>query len=288
MYDGCCFFQTSLISFTINLLHLKHKVMNIILALKVIGQRTIKIFYNIILFQNFLFASIKGIFTLPYYFNITIQAIINIGFYSLPIVAATSLCSGAVLALQTYEGVVRSSAIHAIPMIIVTSITRELGPVIVGLIVAGRIGASIVAEIGTMRVTEQIDALFTLATDPIKYLVTPRLVATTLSLPFLVLASDVIGVFGGYLVSVYRLNFNSYEYIQSTIHHLTSTDVISGLIKAIVFGIIIGITSCFHGYYSDKGAKGVGIATTYGVVHSSILILLSNYIMTELLLSQYI
>ncbi|KJV57505.1 putative permease [Orientia chuto str. Dubai] len=255
--------------------------------LNIIGKRTIKIFNNIILFQKFFFTAIKGIFTPPYYYNITIQAIINIGFYSLPIVAITSIFSGAVLALQTYEGV-RSSAIHAIPMIIVTSITRELGPVIVGLMVVGRIGASIVAEIGTMRVTEQIDALFTLATDPIKYLVTPRLIATMLSLPLLLLTSDVIGVFGGYLVAVYRLNFNSYEYIQSTIYHLTLTDVISGLIKALVFGVIIGITSCFHGYYCSKGAKGVGIATTHGVVHSSILILLSNYIMTELFISQYV
>jgi phospholipid/cholesterol/gamma-HCH transport system permease protein len=197
----------------------------------------------------------------------------------------TAVFSGAVLALQSYTGFSRFSAESSIATVVVLSITRELGPVLAGLMVAGRVGASIAAEIGTMKVTEQIDALFTLSTDPIKYLVVPRVIASVLTMPCLVLIGDIIGVMGGYLVSVYKLGFNGVTYIKNTVEYLETIDVVSGLVKAAVFGFIIAIMSCYHGYHSNKGAKGVGTATTDAVVSSSILILLSNYLITELFFS---
>jgi phospholipid/cholesterol/gamma-HCH transport system permease protein len=153
------------------------------------------------------------------------------------------------------------------------------------IILAGRSGSAFAAEIGTMKVTEQIDALFTLSTDPIKYLVVPRVIAAVLTMPCLVLIGDIIGVMGGYLVSVYKLGFNGITYIRNTVEYLETIDVVSGLVKAAVFGFIIAIMSCYHGYHANKGARGVGTATTDAVVSSSILILLSNYLITELFFS---
>lgn len=218
----------------------------------------------------------------PFYFGLIIRQFMVIGYFSLPVVAMTAIFSGAVLALQSYTGFSRFSAESSIATVVVLSITRELGPVLAGLMVAGRVGASIAAEIGTMRVTEQIDALYTLSTDPMKYLVVPRVIAAVVSMPCLVLIGDIIGVMGGYLVSVYKLGFNSTVYLNNTVKYLESMDVISGLVKAAVFGFIIAVMSCYSGYYSGKGAKGVGGATTDAVVMSSILILISNYIVTEL------
>lgn len=226
--------------------------------------------------------ALVGIFTPPYELKIMFQQFMNIGFYSLPVVGMTAIFSGAVLALQSYSGFSRFSAESSIATVVVLSITRELGPVLAGLMVAGRVGASIAAEIGTMRVTEQIDALYALSTDPIRYLVSPRILAAAITLPCLVLIGDIIGVMGGYIVSVKKLDFNSANYIINTFKHLERIDVVSGLVKAFVFGIIISTVSCYCGYYSDKGAKGVGSATTKAVVNSSIMILLSNYVVTEL------
>src|SRR5581483_5825972 len=155
--------------------------------------------------------------------------------------------------------------------------TRELGPVIAGLMVAGRVSAAIAAELGTMRVTEQIDALTTLSTNPVKYLVTPRLIAGVISMPILVAIADSIGVFGGYIVATKTLNFNSAVYIKNTVGFITQGDVGSGLIKAAVFGFIIALMGCYHGFNSKGGAQGVGGATTNAVVSASILILAANY-----------
>ncbi|MDX5360841.1 MAG: ABC transporter permease, partial [Alphaproteobacteria bacterium] len=160
-----------------------------------------------------------------------------------------------------------------------------LGPVLGGLMVAGRVSAAIAAEIGTMRVTEQIDALATLATNPIKYLVVPRVVAATLTMPLLVLVADIIGVMGGFLVGTERLGFNAGVYIKNTWDFLEADDVISGLVKAAVFGFIIALMGCYQGYHSRGGAQGVGAATTSAVVSASVLILAANYILTELFFS---
>jgi len=187
-----------------------------------------------------------------------------------------------VLALQSYTGFARFSAEGAIANVVVLSITRELGPVLGGLMIAGRIGAAMAAEIGTMRVTEQVDALTTLSTNPMKYLVAPRLIAGTLMLPLVVFIADIIGVFGGYLVAVYKLDFNPANYLQNTWEFMTALDVISGLVKASVFGFITTLMGCYHGYHSGGGAQGVGKATTNAVVSASILILCFNYILTLL------
>jgi phospholipid/cholesterol/gamma-HCH transport system permease protein len=187
-----------------------------------------------------------------------------------------------VLALQSYTGFARFQAEGAVATVVVLSMTRELGPVIAGLMVAGRIGASMAAEIGTMRVTEQIDALVTLSTNPFKYLVVPRVLAAVAMLPLLVLIADVIGVLGGYLVAVYKLNFNMSSYLRQTVDFLEWMDVVSGLVKAAVFGFLIALLGCFHGYSSGGGAQGVGRATTNSVVSASIMILVVDYMLTEL------
>lgn len=218
----------------------------------------------------------------PYYPRTILRQMVEIGYYSLPVVGLTAIFTGAVLALQSYSGFSRFSAEGSIAIVVVLSITRELGPVLAGLMVAGRIGAAFAAEIGTMRVTEQIDALVTLSANPMKYLVFPRLLAGILMMPCLVLIADIIGVMGGYLLSIHKLGFAPEPYINNTFEYLEVKDVISGLVKASVFGFIITLMGCYHGYYSGRGAQGVGTATTNAVVSASILILLSNYFITEL------
>jgi len=249
------------------------------------GRQTLDFFQKDGVLSLFIAKTISGFVRRPFYLRLILRQLISIGYFSLPVVAMTAIFSGAVLALQSYTGFSRFAAESSIATVVVLSITRELGPVLAGLMVAGRVGASIAAEIGTMKVTEQIDALFRLSTDPIKYLVVPRVIASVITMPCLVLIGDIIGVMGGYLVSVHKLGFNGTSYIKSTVEYLETIDVVSGLVKAAVFGFIIAIMSCYHGYYSDKGAKGVGSATTDAVVSSSILILLSNYLITELFFS---
>jgi phospholipid/cholesterol/gamma-HCH transport system permease protein len=231
-----------------------------------------------------LFAA-KGVshcFRPPFYGRLIARQMMEIGYYSLPVVGLTAIFTGMVLALQSYTGFSRFAAESAIPNVVVVSLTRELGPVLAGLMVAGRIGAAMAAEIGTMRVTEQIDALTTLATDPFKYLVAPRLIAGTITLPMLVLIADIIGVMGGYLVGVFKLDFNSSAYLNNTWDFVVTQDVVSGLVKAGVFGFLIALMGCYNGYRSRGGAQGVGAATTNAVVTASILILTFNYLITEL------
>ena len=218
----------------------------------------------------------------PYYPRLILRQMVEIGYYSLPVVGLTAIFTGMVLALQSWSGFSRFNAESAIPTVVVLSVTRELGPVLAGLMVSGRIGAAMAAEIGTMRVTEQIDALDTLATNPFKYLVAPRLIAGLTMLPLLVLTADIIGVFGGYVVSIFKLGFNPSTYIKNTIDFMEAQDVISGLVKAGVFGFIVTLMGCYHGYHSRGGAQGVGTATTNAVVSASILILCFNYFITEL------
>ena len=218
----------------------------------------------------------------PYYPRLILKQMVEIGYYSLPVVGLTAIFTGMVLALQSYTGFARFSAESAIPQVVIVSITRELGPVLAGLMVAGRVGAAMAAEIGTMRVTEQIDALETLATTPYKYLVAPRIIAGVTMMPLLVFIADLIGVLGGYLVSVLKLDFNAASYLKNTVDFLVFEDVVSGLVKAAVFGCLVTLMGCYHGFYSKGGAQGVGAATTNAVVSASILILGFNYFITEL------
>jgi phospholipid/cholesterol/gamma-HCH transport system permease protein len=222
----------------------------------------------------------------PYYPRAILRQMVDIGYYSLPVVGLTAIFTGMVLALQSHTGFARFEAQSAVATIVVLSMTRELGPVLAGLMVAGRVGASMAAEIGTMRVTEQIDALTTLSTDPFKYLVWPRVLAGLLMLPLLVLVADIIGVFGGYLIGIYKLGFAAQDYIHRTVEFLEVQDVVSGLVKAAVFGFLVALMGCYQGYHSKGGAQGVGAATTKAVVSASILILTANYIVTELFFSR--
>jgi len=225
-------------------------------------------------------------FSPPFYLRAILRQMVDIGYFSLPVVGLTAIFTGMVLALQSYTGFSRFAAESAVATVVVLSVTRELGPVIAGLMVAGRVGAAMAAEIGTMRVTDQIDALTTLSTDPLRYLVLPRLIAGLVTLPLLVAVADIIGVFGGYLVAVYKFGFNPAAYLARTQQYLETSDVVSGLIKAAVFGFIVALMGCYHGYYSRGGAQGVGQATTSAVVSASILILFFDYAITQALFAR--
>jgi len=218
----------------------------------------------------------------PFYGRMFLRALIEVGYFSLPVVALTAIFTGMVLALQSYTGFSRFSAEGAIANVVVLSMTRELGPVLAGLMVAGRVGAAMAAELGTMRVTDQIDALATLSTHPMKYLVAPRLFAATLALPFLVVIADILGVMGGFIVATAKLGFNPYVYLHNTLTFMQTEDVVSGLVKAAVFGFIVALMGCFQGYNSRGGAEGVGSATTAAVVNASVLILAFDYVLTEM------
>ncbi len=251
-----------------------------------IGRSTIAFFTVIGRVALFTLLSVSHCVRPPIFPRQIGRQMLEIGFYSLPVVGLTAIFTGMVLALQSFTGFSRFSAESAIPNIVVVSITRELGPVLAGLMVAGRVSAAIAAEIGTMRVTEQIDALTTLSTNPHKYLIAPRLIAGLLMLPLLVLVADIIGVLGGYLVSIFTLGFNPATYLKNTWDFMQPIDVISGLVKAAVFGFLLTLMGCYHGYNSRGGAQGVGQATTNAVVSASVLIFLSNYIVTTLFFAE--
>jgi len=218
----------------------------------------------------------------PFYPRVLLRQMVEIGYFSLPVVGLTAIFTGMVLALQSYTGFSRFAAEGAVATVVVLSVTRELGPVIAGLMVAGRVGAAMAAEIGTMRVTDQIDALSTLSTNPMKYLVAPRLLAGIVALPMLVLVADVLGVLGGFIVSTLKLGFNVGTYLRNTMDFMQAMDVTSGLVKAAVFGFLIALMGCYQGYNSRGGAEGVGAATTAAVVSASILILAFDYVLTEM------
>jgi phospholipid/cholesterol/gamma-HCH transport system permease protein len=230
--------------------------------------------------------AVVSCFSPPFYPRLFFGQIMSIGYYSLPVVGLTAFFTGGVLALQIFIGGSRFNTESIVPTIVVLGITRELGPVIGGLMVAGRVSAAIAAEIGTMRVTEQIDALVTLSTNPFNYLIAPRVLAAVITLPILVFIGDIIGVMGGFIVSTQSLDFNAAAYIKNSIDFVEPRDVTSGLWKAAVFGFIIATMGCYHGFYSRGGAQGVGNATTYAVVTASILILAANYFMTSVIFSE--
>ncbi|MFN7953089.1 MAG: ABC transporter permease [bacterium] len=220
----------------------------------------------------------------PFGFQLLFQQLETLGVQSLPVILLTAVFTGMVLAYQSYQGFVRFGAESLVGTIVALSVVRELSPVFCGLMLSGRVGAAMAAELGTMRVTEQIDALETLATNPIKYLVVPRLLACTMALPILVLFADLVGIGGGYLVSTKLLGVDEGVYIQRTWQYLEWADVRMGLVKSLVFGITVALIGCYNGFYARGGAEGVGIATTRAVVVSSILVFVFDYFLTVLLL----
>lgn len=248
--------------------------------LTIIGRASIGVFAEIGRFSAFTGRAVASVFAQPMFVGQFLRQCMQIGYHSLPVIGLTAIFIGAALALNIYVGGARFNAESFVPNIVVLGITRELGPVLAGLMLAGRVSAGIAAEIGTMRVTEQIDAMTTLSTDPFKFLVAPRVLAATLTLPLLVVVADIIGVMGGYLVAVYSLDFNGVVYLRNTFEFVESQDVILGLVKAAVFGFIIAVMGAYQGYSSQGGALGVGRATTNAVVGSIVLILAVNYLIT--------
>ena len=204
-----------------------------------IGKKFLNFVANIGHFFIFFTSAIYWMFKPPIYLKKIFQQTLDIGYFSLPVVGLTTFFSGMVLALQTYNGFTEFNSETTVARIVLTSITRELGPVLTGLMVAGRVGAKMAAEIATMRVSNQIDALETLATRPIQYLIVPRFLAAIICVPLLVLIGNIIGVFGGFVVATFKLDFSPAIYIVSTLNHFNYIDVVQGLVKALIFGVII-------------------------------------------------
>ncbi len=212
-----------------------------------------------------------------------LRQMVRVGWDSIPVVFLTCLFTGMVLALQTFRGFERFHAEGFVGSVVALSLTRELAPVLTGLMVAGRVGSAMAAELGTMRVTEQIDALYAMATEPIQYLVVPRVTASVLMLPILTVMGDAVGIIGGWMVSVGLFGANSYLYMERTFQFLEVNDVTSGLVKAAFFGLILSVTGCTKGFYTSGGAEGVGRSTTSAVVTASLYILLSDFFLTKVL-----
>ncbi|HSJ65463.1 MAG TPA: ABC transporter permease [Gemmatimonadaceae bacterium] len=238
--------------------------------------------------------SIRFVFARPFYGSDMVQQMDVIGVQSLGIVVLTGLFTGMVLALQSSVQMKQFGATQYIGQLVSASMIRELGPVLAGLMVAGRVGSGIAAQLGSMKVTEQIDALNTLGTDPIKKLVTPRLLAAMIMMPVLTIVADVVGILGGNLIAELYVQLPSSFYWQSVWKQIAQggfvlnyipNDFVMGLSKPFVFGAIIAITGCYFGLNTSGGTEGVGVSTTRTVVTSSVLILVSDYFITQTLLS---
>ena len=231
----------------------------------------------------FLGQTIRWCVTPPFYLKNLLKQMEQIGVNSIPVVLTTAISTGMVLALQSYTGFKRFGAQSLIGAVVSLSMTRELGPVLTGLMVAGRAGASMAAELGTMRVTEQIDALYTMATNPMKYLVVPRFLASTIMMFFLSALGMYIGILGGYFVGVKVLETNPVTYMNQSINNTEVQDIWYGLVKSLVFGAVVGLIGCYKGFNTEGGAEGVGKATTGAVVVSCMLILILDYFLSALL-----
>jgi len=245
-----------------------------------LGRLVLGIFITLGRVTTFTIKTLSHFFRPPFYAKEFTSAFMHLGYLSLPVVGLTAIFTGAALALQIYSGGSRFNAPEVVPQIVAIGMVRELGPVLVGLMIAARVTSSIAAEIATMKVTEQIDALITLSTDPLKYLVVPRVLAGILAGPVLVGVADSIGIFGGYLVATQTLGFNSATYILDTINFLTMSDIISSLVKGAAFGFIATLMGCYFGLTSGRGAQGVGASTKSSVQVAAVLILAANFILT--------
>jgi phospholipid/cholesterol/gamma-HCH transport system permease protein len=220
----------------------------------------------------------------PYDIPEHLRQMVRVGYDSIPVVLVTTLFTGMVLALQTFNGFARFHAQNLVGSVVALSLTRELAPVLTALMVTGRVGSAMAAELGTMRVTEQIDALTSFGTEPVQYLMVPRVTASILMMPLLVIMGDVVGIYGGYFVAVQLLGANPVAYLDNSFQYLhVSDDVVSGVIKAAVFGLIFSLIACVRGYYTTGGAEGVGRSTTRAVVSGSLSVLVVDFFLTKLL-----
>jgi phospholipid/cholesterol/gamma-HCH transport system permease protein len=218
----------------------------------------------------------------PFDFHNLLKQMEDVGLKSIPVILITGIFTGMVLALQSYSGFKRFNAEAFVGTVVALSMTRELGPVLTGLMVSGRVGSAMAAELGTMQVTEQVDALYTLAINPIQYLIVPRLLASMIVTPILTVFANMVGILGGYMISVYLLGANPTTYLKRTYDYMDLEDIYTGLFKALVFGMIIATIGCYQGLYTRGGAEGVGRSTTRAVVVSSLSILVANYFITAL------
>jgi phospholipid/cholesterol/gamma-HCH transport system permease protein len=223
--------------------------------------------------------TVKPPYDVPEHF----RQMVRVGVDSIPVVFLTTLFTGMVMALQTFNGFARFHAEDFVGSVVALSLTRELAPVLTALMVTGRVGSAMAAELGTMRVTEQIDALTALGTEPVQYLVGPRVAASILMMPLLVVLGDAVGMYGGYLVAVQLLGANPITYVENSFQFLEVSDVTSGIVKAAVFGLIFSLVACVRGYHTEGGAEGVGRATTRAVVAGSLAILFADFFLTKLL-----
>lgn len=255
----------------------------ILAFLQLIGRSTIN-FYSNLFFGLYNF--IIGFFFLffpPFYFKRFLDEMLNIGLSSIPLVSMTALFTGSVLALQSYIGFARFDATSSIPMVVLVSITRELGPVLTGLMLSGRISSSIASEVGSMKITDQLDAIYIMGLEKNQYIFRPKLIAMMISMPILTIISDILGVYGGYLVSTLKLGYSAHIYQKMTFDVLDFSDILSGVIKSSFFGIIIVFIGYVCGLYAYKNTTGIGIATRNAVVCTTILILIVNYLLTYIL-----
>ncbi len=252
-------------------------------ALEWLGAHATHLFEEVGRFFTMLYLTLYWSVRPPFDVRQWLRQMVRVGVDSIPVVGLTAMFTGMVMALQTYRGFERFHAESFVASVVSLSLTRELAPVLAALMIAGRIGSSLAAELGTMRVTEQIDALHAMAVEPVQYLVVPRVGATTLMLPPLVALADGIGIAGGFAVAVGLMDANPVVYWEKTFQYLDLNDVFSGLIKAAVFGLILSVTGCSKGFYTTGGAEGVGRSTTAAVVMASLVILLSDFFLTKLL-----
>lgn len=248
-----------------------------------IGRTFIRLFEQTGYWFTMLWRTIAWGVRPPYEVGEWFRQMVRLGVDSIPVVFLTAMFTGMVLALQTYIGFQRVHAENFVGSVVALAMLRELSPVLVGLMVTGRVGSSMAAEIGTMRVTEQLDALQALATDPVQYLFVPRVIAGITMLPLLVILGDALGIGGGYLVGVKLMGANPVLYSQNSFQFLEMKDLWSGAIKAGAFGLILTLTGCVRGYYTTGGAEGVGRSTTNAVVSASLIILLTDFFLTKLL-----
>lgn len=259
--------------------------MSVTAPLAALGRIVLGVLAAIGRISLFAFSTIMHILRPPYYPKEFAHALLHIGWLSLPVVGLTAIFTGGALALQIYAGGARFNAEAVVPQIVAIGMVRELGPVLVGLMIAARVTSSIAAEIATMKVTEQIDALVTLSTHPMKYLTAPRVLAALITVPLLVGVGDIIGIFGGFAVGTGTLGFNPATYLKNTADFLEPLDIISSLTKGAVFGFIAALMGCYYGMNSGRGAQGVGSATKGSVEAAAILMLAANFVLTGVFFS---
>lgn len=259
--------------------------MNILSLLAALGRLTLSFLTSVGRVTLFAFSTIAHALRPPFYGREFLNALFHIGWLSLPVVGLTAIFTGGALALQIYSGGARFNAEAVVPQIVAIGMVRELGPVLVGLMIAARVTSSIAAEIATMKVTEQLDALVTLSTHPMKYLTVPRVAAALVVVPLLVAVGDTIGIFGGYVVATGSLGFNAAAYLKNTANFLELLDLVSSLTKGAAFGFIAALMGCYFGMNSGRGAQGVGQATKGSVQAAAILILAANFLLTGVFFS---